>query len=229
MSGGFLPDQMHDLAFWIRPDQSIVQAFLDGTNRLAQLNFKNGTFRGVSAVTQAVGANQPLWVASHASYGNRPVLDFSSGNDYMSSAAFSSVIAQPATYFIAGNFGVVANLETFMDAATAGSRNTIYNQASTFRIFAGTVLTGGASNTAPHIFDYVFNGASSNITVDGVSNATGNSGAQGLSGIRIGADIIPGGFLTGNLAEIICYAALLTDAERTKVRNYQSNYFQLPI
>jgi len=229
----FSPNSIANLAIWLRPDYGITK---DGSNNVSQWNFRNGTFRGVSNVAQAVGANQPLWVASHASYNNRPVLSFSSGNDYMDSAAFSSVLAQPSTYFVVGNFGTLVGGtgQTFFDAVVAGNRNVIWATNATPNknsIFAGTVISGSNADTSSHIFDGVVNGASSNLTLDGTSNVSGDANTQGLSALRIGGQITipPPQPLTGILGELIIYAALLNAAERTKVRQYLRTLYAITI
>jgi len=227
----WLPTKMRDLAIWLRPDFGITK---DGSNNVSQWNFKNGTFRGASNVAQATGANQPLWVATHASYNGRPVLGFSSANDYMDSATFSSVLAQPSTFFVVGNFGTLVGGmgQAFFDATASGNRNLIFLRdvtPNTNAIFAGTIVAGSNANANVHIFDTAINGASSNLFIDGTSDISGNANTQGLSSLRIGANITPGFFLTGNIAEIIIYSALLNAAERTKVGQYLSKRYAITI
>jgi len=219
----FLPTNVSNLAVWLRADKGVT---FDGGGRVSQWDFENGTFRGVSNVSQGTAANQPLLIVADSNYNNQSVIDFD-GNDHLDSGVFSSVITQPNTMFVVGNFGGAGN-EAFLDAVAAGNREVVFQTGGATTLFAGASLSGSASDTSVHIYESTFNGVSSEIIIDGSSDATGDSGAEGLASLRIGANITPGFFLTGKEAEIIIYNANVSSSDRVKIRNYLKTRYATP-
>ncbi len=217
-----LPTDLANLAVWLRADLGVSTP----NSAVSQWDFENGTFRGVSNVAQGTGANQPTHVVSDAAYNNQSTISFD-GNDYLDGANFSSDIAQPSTYFVVGDYG--AGNDTFIDRAGGVNRNVVgLNSTSKYQAFAGTpLLSAGNDDLAPHIIETLFNGAASEILVDGGSVVSGNAGAAGLSSLRVGDNIVLSGGLTGTIAEIIIYKANVSAANRTLIRNYLNTRYAI--
>ncbi len=218
----FLPDNVDNLAVWLRADKGITKGFSD---MISQWDFENGTFRGVSNVAQSTGANQPTHVISDVNYNGQSVVSFD-GNDFLDGIAFSSVIAQPTTIFIVGNFGGIN--EAFLDATGGANRNVVFTSAN-FSINAGATLAGSANNTNVHIFECIFNGGGSELILDGTSDVAGNAGANSLGSLRIGQNSAGALSLTGKVAEITIYDALASAADRLRIRTYLSARYNITI
>jgi hypothetical protein len=119
---------------------------------------------------------------------------------------FVGIVASPIPYlenqggtFISGN----AAAKAAMDIAVAG--------ADDFAITAGTALrTGVAAGTSPEVrrLDALFNGASSQVWIDGTSEATGNAGTNDLStDVFLGVNPTLSGPLEGHIVEVIVFDA----------------------
>jgi len=223
---GFLPTQLVNLAVWLRADKGITK---DGGDAISQWDFENGTFRGQSNVAQAVGANQPTHVISDAAYNGQSTVSFD-GGDYLDTSTFSSALSQPNSIFIVGEFSAIPT-EMMIDSIVAGDRTIIYSGAGPEnRLFAGANLNGGTTDANPHIYEGLFNSPNSELLVDGVSEATGDAGTDGMPSLRVGSDInAVANFLTGTIAEVIVYNALVSPVDRTLIRNYLSTRYSITV
>ena len=221
--GGFSPDQIENLALWLRADSGVTK---DGSDDVSQWDFKNGAFRGQSNVAQATGANQPDFNASNSSYANKPTIDFNGSSDFLTSGNFSSDLTQPTTYFAVGNMG--GSAQNIFDGATATERNALYRGAVNFGAYAGSVLNGPAGDSNPHIFELILDGVSSELVTDGVSSG-GDANTQDLRALSVGANPTPGNYLTGSIAEIIVYTGEVSAADRTLIREYLGGRYAITI
>src|SRR5690606_11740650 len=92
-------------------------------------------------------------------------------------------------------------------------------------LYAGTNLT--AANTidaSAHRITGLFNGASSQIWVDGTSAVTGHASNNGYQGYQLGRFLTAtADFYGGDLAEIIVYDSALSDTDRQDVEAYLYN------
>jgi hypothetical protein len=130
-------------------------------------------------------------------------------------------LAQPTTWFVVMDSDAAATQQHLIDGNT--NRNTLYIFTDTkFHLFAGSDVAGAASDTNSHVLCGVFNGASSNLRVDGGAGTSGAAGAQGVSTIlRIGCESgAASGFMDGRIAEIIGYDSALSVANINLVGNY---------
>lgn len=112
-----------------------------------------------------------------------PVARFN-GSNVLQTATFTPV-AQPSTYVClvktSGGTGARAIV-----TSTASNYQAIYHQSTTWRSYAGSVLTGPAFSTSWAVVVSVFNGASSKIYVNGGTASTGNPGAGDVEGFIVG-------------------------------------------
>lgn len=86
-------------------------------------------------------------------------------------------LVRPVTIFIAAKeigSPSVSHLETPLGF--------FFTNGSLWDMNAGVDLTGGTFDTAFHVFGLLFNGASSQLRIDGAAVATGNSGVTAPSG-----------------------------------------------
>lgn len=216
----FLPTDIANIAVWLRADKGITTS----GGAVSQWDFENGTFRGVDKVSQGTGANQPTHIVSDAAYNNRSVISFD-GTDWLDTIAFSSPIAQPNTIFIVGDASAIGGAERNFFLQTpnldaSGDVNSFENVSSGWRISAGVNLTGGTEDTNVNLFEAIYNGVSSSLDINGSNVLSGNTGADPMKDMRVGNHSNGVIGLTGKIAEIIVYNALLSAGDRTLVRSY---------
>jgi hypothetical protein len=159
-----------------------------------------------SSATQAVGSAQPTFVASCVN--GLPCYD-GDGGDYLVSS-FSVNQAQPSLICGVVRNDVPTNQNWYWSSQTTGTRQElaiVVAGADDYTAFAGTSLD---SLVEPGVgeYDYVcvtYNGASSNIRVNGSSAATGNAGTEDLDGFTLLARYGGNLNLNGAIAELIYY------------------------
>ncbi len=97
--------------------------------------------------------------------------------------------------------------------------------------FAGSSLAGtqSISDLTPYVFTVYWNGASSNIRINGGSGETVSPGANAIVGLRIGAFISGSAQANIDLAEIIMYDTALSTANRQAVQNYLSSKYNIAV
>ena len=184
-------------------------------------------------VVQAVGANQPAWVANDATYNGKPTLNFV-GSKWMASAAFAAAIAQPCTWYVVGHSSSsTADYRVFVDGIDA-NRHIITTNVTTGLLYA---YAGSSANTdvpgsSPHIHAVVVNGVASEYHLNsyGTSNVSATMGTNTLAGVTLGA--IQGGaasFLNGTIAEVILFPGAHNAAQRKAVMSYLATRYARPI
>lgn len=168
---------------------------------------------------QATGGLQPTIVANVAN--GKKALRFV-GTQFMACAALS--VAQPNTIFIAFQMPDTTGIHMLMDGLTG--RQDIWSQAGLINAFAGNVVAPGNSiGTAVRVVTVEFNGASSNIWMDGVLIAANvNLGTQGLISELLGKDNF-GNFLNGDIFERIIYPSIGSSANRKANQQYLADEY----
>ncbi len=180
-------------------------------------------------LTQGTGSLQPALVSSDADYGGRPVIEFTS--DRMQTASFS--FSQPLTVILIGENNLAnASNKQFFDGRTSGSSGRALARWSTAELVAmfagGSTLTGTTGNDVPAVYVFEFNGASSEIKVDGSSEATGNAGTDSIvNGFTLGDSEPTGSFFGGRIAELVILSTAMTTASEEYLASYASEYYGL--
>ena len=166
-------------------------------------SWRNGGSVGGDLV-QATGSWQPTYDASLAAYNNQPVVTFDGADDVL--VANTADLTQPFWLVLVGHtsavttqgfvgVGVVSTNRRFGTNATAGGK---------WALALGGEIKGGGLDSNPHLLFAQANGASSLITVDGASVATGDAGTTGITHLSLGAGnangLTFGGYLTGGIA-----------------------------
>ncbi len=136
---------------------------------------------GSDTLVQATGGNQP----TKQTDSGLTVVRFDGVNDRLQIT--TGAHSQPMTTVIVAKLNATAGTPVLVDG---GNTNFTHDVGSTtdFIAYAGTTLDSGvALDTNWHIVVAIFNGASSNIRVDGGAGVTGNAGAAGRTGLTIGS------------------------------------------
>jgi len=177
--------------------------------------------------TQATIAAQPLWLT--AIQNAMPVGRFDGTDDY--DRVLSDFGAQPITVLSALKHANTDNI-CIWDGADAAARCAIFHGVVTpgqQEGHAGSTI--GAAHTAGafHVYEATYNGASSEVVVDGVQLATGNAGAQGLGvGFTVGATYFPSIFASADEGETIVVVGAMTAAQKASARAYLKQRWGTP-
>ena len=117
-------------------------------------------------------------------------LDFDGVDDSLR-AIFSADQAQPNTISAAFKFDVASRFEFMVDGYSA-RRHTLYKSSTNLGLFAGAaIFDSSAIGTVERVAFGYLNGASSDLRVDGLSVATGNTASQLWGGVTLGANSSP--------------------------------------
>jgi hypothetical protein len=124
------------------------------------------------------------------------------GVDDETSATWTSV-SEPNHIFAVFEYrGLSPFANNIMISDPSGSEQ-IY-ETNAWAMYNGSVVSGGTSDTSPHVGAWLFDGANSSLRIDGTTLATGDPGSTPLEGLRLGS---VGGNLYANVkfGEILVY------------------------
>lgn len=138
----------------------------------------------------ATGAAPPTYKTAQKN-GLPAVLFYNDGqNHYLATSNFSEALTQPFTVWVV--FQLVESSPGdyifVFDGVNSGNRAAFLRDGGTdkFDIFSGIEFKTGTPDTNWHIAKCVFNGASSSLTIDNGSPATGDAGSQSLDALLLG-------------------------------------------
>jgi len=166
-------------------------------------------------LTQATLSKRPEVV--HVSDGTGVALKFDGVDDYLKLASFGSQ-TQPNDMFVSCQFLDPTGAEQFVvDGVAAPGRPVFYKQgANQVSLYAGSVLAGSNADADVHTFLASYDGASSNLWVDGGSaDASGDVGSETPTGLTVGSFVNgeTGSWWNGSLRHIAFNAGAFTTAE----------------
>ena len=176
-------------------------------------------------------------VANTNADATRPTYDINTGrvtftrtnSTLLQSAAFGAALTQPNTVFIVYKItGDISDLEYVFDGYTA-LRSAFGFYSGNFRLRTTAILYGGATNANDNIHTALFNGASSEYWINGISVGSGNVGVRELNGIILGSDSIYGDNADAEIMEVIIYNADISDVDRVKIEGYLSKKYDIPV
>lgn len=207
------PRDFSNLAIWLRADQNVTIA--TGASAWTDIN---GSGR---SVVQAVGANQPAFVASAAN--GQPGLSFDGTNDVLAGAF---TLIQPCQVHIV--FKTTAGAPSLHDCIMDGSTNLgmalfVDTTPQTY-MFAGGAQPITASSINNGTFGAMtlrYNNASSVMRNNGIQIATGTTGAGNANGLTLGALGGVSRWAVCTICEVIIYSAIQADAVTFELERYQ--------
>lgn len=127
---------------------------------------------------------------------------------------------QPNSIVVVGRFLAPAGGQTLVGTTTGGTslQSIGLGTGNKRQAFAGsTVLGATTENGAWHVYIASYNGASSELMVDGAVDVSGNFGSNNADGLRIGANSGATSFFRVAVAEVIPYNRVLTTQEKADV------------
>jgi hypothetical protein len=114
---------------------------------------------------------------------NSHVVSSGDGSDDILISGSYSLVGQPITDIVVGAIDNSGDAALFSGDnnlnVEEGAALLLYDNSGSWGIFSGTILSGGTRDTTPHVFEAVYNGASSTLDVDGTDVASGDSGQRG--------------------------------------------------
>jgi Tfp pilus assembly protein PilV len=152
-----------------------------------------------------------------------PVVRFS-GTNYLFNT--TTPLSQPFTAFVVAKETGGATGKMVIDGNSSNFVQLFAYSSTLWQFEPGSIKTPAGSTGNFTVLSFVANGASSIVSANG-QTATGNSGAIGSTGLRIGVNNAPAGFFTGDVAEVIIYNSAFSDADRRSVENYLKQKYGL--
>jgi hypothetical protein len=215
MAKVFSPADISNLKLWLEPEN--IEK--DGSDYVSKWIDSSGNGFDLEQSTQA---SKPLWVDNELN--GQPVIRFDGTNDFLD-VDFGQDFTQPNTVFIIWKISSSATIS----GVGCYTANISWDVSSFFMNVSNvlTIMNGtqrGVVNDEVRgnfkLHSAVSNGANSMIFQDGINLVTGNSGTNSMNRFRLGEMMGFGWWLDGDVAEVIFYNALLTDAQRIAVENY---------
>lgn len=178
---------------------------------------------GSANLTQATAANQPKFIL--AGLGLLPVLRFVAATPLAVQELVARTQAQPFTIsWIGKRTGNFAGFNS-VAASNSGSVQTGFaNSADSAFLYTGAVASAAAVDNAFHAVQSVFNGASSDLNIDGIIN-TLNPGAGGFAGIPFRFGDSGGNSFEGDGGEVGLWASAFSGANSTAMSANQRTYW----
>lgn len=152
-----------------------------------------------------------------------PVIRFDGVDDFLDVAW--GTIYQPNHVFIVGRMqSIPSNAVVFFDSETSNHRHAIFvsGDPNPWAMHAGGTIKDGSADTSAHIFNGLFDGASSELRVDGASTITGDAGADGFNGLTVGAEVAKNSYANVDIGEILVYP-MDKSAKETDIEQYLSD------
>jgi len=176
---------------WGRLDESALLSFVGtgGSNN----GFITKIYEQVSGTIEAVQASasaQPKIVNAGEIYrvGRMPSIKFDVS--YLESS-FPTTYSQPNTIFIYGRNDGKRNYSVLTDGRSSApvARHIIYHSDNlgNYSFYSGIGVSGGPTDDLNHVLTGIFNSPNSNLYVDGVLNASGDTGSLSFAPINLGA------------------------------------------
>lgn len=221
---GFVPTDISGLALWADAD-----AITGLSNADPVTTWEDQSGNG-NDLAQSTSAAKPTYRTNVVN--GKPVVRFDGTDDTMVTAAFASELAQPNTIIAVALFATTATTNRMIcDGLAAGKRHAMYshlNSGGKWTFYAGTTEVNGSviATGAFHVVSAIYNGASSVLYLNGAQDATGNTGSNPLSGLRLGS-FAGAAFLNGDIAEILVYDSALSTADRESVEEYLMEKYAL--
>ncbi len=178
-----------------------------------------------SGVSQPITDNKPTLRKNV--WNTRPVWRFDGTNDWMQ-GPFGALLSQPYTYIAVASLNAANVNNGVAYYITDGDDNTrralLWKNhvpaPDAWSIEAGTILNGGSADANYNIWTALFNGGSSVLWINGVVNASGNAGANGIDGITIGGGYSGLKNWPGDVAEVIIYGVNLSSFDKNQINRY---------
>ena len=224
----FRPVDLSGCVIWLRSDLGIVQS-----NTVSQWNDLSVSANNAS---NAAASQQPVYTARDAAFNNLPSLQFTGDASNPSNLRLGTLVDVPSTSTIF----VVCSLPTGgSDYATVFTtkqylclmRSFSFNNVGLF--FNADSMSSSVASSTAHVYEWVVRAANdADVVVDGASQTVtaGTSyRANGNSYVGYGGGGVDTVALVKKIAEVTAFNRALTTGERSLVRQYLGNRYNITV
>lgn len=124
-------------------------------------------------------------------------------------------ITQPTTVIVLAKYDNADTANRQLLSGPSGDRQVIFTNVGGFKINAGATVSGSTDDGDWHVFVAVFDGASSELYLDGGTPTTGNAGAQGMDSFVLGRSDTEAAYWDGDVNWCGVYDGDLVTADLT--------------
>jgi hypothetical protein len=191
------------------------------TDPIGACDDKSGNARHA---TQATAGKRATYRT--AQFGAVAGADFvAASSQSLATSAFT--VNQPGTVYLVADFDVQTFFALPFDGITSRWGFGVTNDPGfPYFLHAGANgVSGTNSDASPHVFAIVFNGASSNLRIDGGAGTVLNPSTDALTTVRIGNDSGEVAPFDGRIGRAIVYAGAHTTTELNQVGQYLADIF----
>jgi hypothetical protein len=193
--------------------------------------------KGGDDVTQATKADQPLYVASLQN--GRPGMRLDGSNHHLQGAFTNGgQLSQPFNVFVAAKLDAtivdddlghyIIDSDDTVNRMGIACRQQLGGDPDIFALYAGSWLSGSATDSSMHLFVAVFDSASSLLRIDGSDDASGNPGSDNADGITVGARFSGSDWFKGDiLVPAIIADPALSAADRAALETAINAYWSI--
>lgn len=178
-------------------------------------------------IVQATTDNKPTLQQATINSVTSYVWRFDGTNDSLQGAFGGGAISQPFTVFAVAKLDAAAvndNISRAVLDGITGAEMAVYKRSNespdSWSLYAGSFLVDGAANSDWLIRTASFNGVTSQLWHNGVSQVSGNAGAHSPTGVIVGsatAAVFP---WLGDIGPILIYPGNLSTADKNQVGLY---------
>jgi len=211
----------------------LPQAGLQHRYDATQLSLNDGdpvnTWPDSAGTEDASAVNAPTY--RNTGIGGLPSVEFvDSANEHLQ-VNFASTISQPLEYFSVINLNDNNFAQDFVDGFSQNVRTRFNYGTGEMALLAGTPLVFSFNPpNSPTIATSIFDGANSELRLNGTSIFTGNAGSNGMDGIHIGTRLgSTNTSIDGLIGEILIYDASASGFDRSGVESFLSGKWGITI
>ena len=166
-----------------------------------------------------------VYHALQATTTNKPTLQAGGirfdGTDNYLSVAFGTTYAQSNEFIAVIKMNDITGTKYLFGGINTNNRHEVGSNGSFHVLLGGSSFTTTiAPSTSKRIYGVIFNGASSSFAINGGAASTGNPGAQGITGLTLGARFDLGAWGAVDISEFCFFSDTLSDANRTSLISY---------
>jgi len=203
---------------WYNPDD--LSTITHVSNVVSAMNDKSGEGNHVSQSTESKKPVLQIGV-----FNGHNVIAFDGVDDNLFRSTFvNSSISQPNTVFVLLEPDTVTGIDhrDWVDSGQSNARHLMRHDLSgPLRMWAGTNLQTIVNVPTSNVLaTFKFNTTSSEIRINGVSRASGDTDNQGMNGITLGSRYNNGRFADIKLAELLVYDSNISGSDLTNIENY---------
>ncbi len=212
VAAAWTPASIPNLVAWYKADAGVTDAgggavslWADQSGAGNDVAQGTGTFRPITGTRTINGLN---------------VIDFDGSNDFLGRATYTQgTLSQPITLLAVHAPDATTDM-VILDGFGAANRDHLAIASAKNRYYAGTVRDVGTAATGTQQWVCIFNGASSQLWINGTSISTLNPGTDTMIGLSMG--IFNGAFggYNGTMAEIVVANGSLSAGDRTAWNTY---------